>query len=129
MKNITAILFLFIYLLPTNGIIELLKVNMLVKHFYETKREDNSVTFFHFLVMHYVTDDLNDKDNNRDRQLPFKSTETCSSPSTALYIPCKNAQLMTSCTFNPNKKIFFTKKGSFTLPSFHTPVWHPPKYA
>ena len=50
---------------------------MLIQHFYETQKNDNNITFFHFLVMHYITDDLNDKDNNRDQQLPFKSNETC----------------------------------------------------
>ncbi len=126
-KKMSAILFLSVCLLSTNGINELLKVNTLVQHYYETKKEDNTVTFFNFLFMHYIADDFNDKDNSRDDQLPFKSAGTCISNSTALYMPGKNIQLLTSHPFPLNTEDFITKRDSFILPSFHAFVWHPPK--
>lgn len=124
----SAILFLSIYILSAKGINELLKVNRLISHFYETKKENNTVTFFHFLVMHYITDDLNANDNSRDGELPFKSAETFISNSNALYMPGKGFQVLTSHTFPLNTRDFITPKNSFTLPSYQNFIWHPPKH-
>lgn len=126
-KKASAILFLTIYLLSANGINELLKVNVLIQHFYETKKEDSSVTFFHFLFMHYITDDLNDNDNSRDKQLPFKSAEACVANSPVLYMPGKNFQLLPSYAYPLNTRNFVIKKDSFVLPGYHAFIWHPPK--
>lgn len=128
MKKITAILFLSIFLFSTTGFNELLKINVLVRHFHETQKNDSLVTFFHFLVMHYVTDDLNDKDNERDKQLPFKSTETGISND---YLICVSGQNMRFefQFFAINKNNFFPVKNLFISPNYRSFVWHPPKYS
>lgn len=49
---------------------------VLVEHYQETRQSKSAVSFIDFLVMHYVTDDGNMKDNERDSQLPFKSPDS-----------------------------------------------------
>jgi hypothetical protein len=127
-KKITAILFLSIYLFYTTGLHELLKINVLIEHFHETQKNDRALTFYHFLVMHYITDDLNDKDNDRDKQLPFKSTETFISNSTVLYTPDLSIQPLTAQYFTINKTVKLIVRDLFIVTDFNSPVWHPPKY-
>ena len=128
MKKLAAILFLSLYLLYTTGVKELLKINLLVQHFHETKKTDNTVTFFHFLVMHYVTDDLNDKDNDRDKQLPFKSPETSMLNSALIYIPTP-VIFMDFQSFAVNKRDFLAVKDLVLITSYHALVWHPPRHS
>lgn len=125
----TAILFLFIYLFYTTGFSELLKLNALVQHFYETQKNDKAVTFYHFLVMHYITDDLNDKDNDKDKQLPFKATETVIANSTVLYTQYLNMQPLAAQSFTVNKHVKLIVKDLFIDTDFNSIVWHPPKYS
>jgi exosortase/archaeosortase len=125
----TAILLLFIYLFYTTGFNELLKINTLLQHYYETQKNDKALTFYHFLVMHYITDDLNDKDNDRDKQLPFKSLETVISNSTVLYIPYLNIQPLSAQSFTVSKSIKLITKDLFIDTDFKSIVWHPPKYS
>ncbi len=75
-KKITAIFLLSIYLFSATQLYELLKINVLVDHFYETRLNNPDISFFDFLVMHYITDDGNNKDNDRDAQLPYKSHDS-----------------------------------------------------
>jgi hypothetical protein len=127
-KKITAILFLSVYLFSATGFGELFKINILVKHFYETNNTGKRVDFFQFLIMHYVTDDLNNKDNDRDKQLPFKSPETYISNSSSLYTPLQFIQSsLTSQSFTINKADLFVAKDRFVIKDFKTLVWHPPK--
>jgi hypothetical protein len=126
-KKMSAILFLSIYLFYTTGFHELLKVNVVIEHFYETKKIDHTVTFLHFLVMHYITDDFNDKDDCRDKQLPFKSTETYFTNPLVLYTPVQHVQLITTQSFKVNKAELNVTKGCFAITKYKTPVWNPPK--
>lgn len=130
MKKITAILFLSVYLLSATELGELFKINTLVTHFYETNKTGKHVDFLSFLVMHYVTDDLNDKDNDSDKQLPFKSPETYFSNSSFLYTPLQFIQSsLTSQSVTVNKADLFVAKDCFVTKDFKTLVWHPPKNA
>jgi hypothetical protein len=129
-KNVTAILFLFIHLFSATAFGELFKINLLVKHFYETNRTGKQVNFSDFLVMHYVTDDLNNKDNDRDNQLPFTSPETYVLTCTSLYTPLQfipSSLVVQSVSFQ--KADLFVAKDCFVVKDFNFPVWHPPKNA
>ncbi|GAO45496.1 hypothetical protein FPE01S_05_01910 [Flavihumibacter petaseus NBRC 106054] len=50
-----------------------MKLQVLVAHFMEHQQLDRQLGFIDFLSMHYWGTDLNDHDEERDRQLPFKS--------------------------------------------------------
>jgi hypothetical protein len=127
-KKITTIFFLFVYLLNAIELGELFKINTLVQHFYETNNTGKHVDFMSFLVMHYVTDDLNDKDNDRDKQLPFKSPETFFSNSTSLYTPLQFFQSsLVNQSITINKSDLFVAKDCYVIKDFKMVVWHPPK--
>lgn len=51
---------------------ELFKLPDLLTHFTEHQTADKSIDLFDFISMHYVGDDFNDRDQDKDMQLPFK---------------------------------------------------------
>jgi hypothetical protein len=52
-----------------------MKAPTLIRHYLEHKSLDRSVSFVDFLSMHYWGEDLNDDDDEKDMQLPFKKIE------------------------------------------------------
>ncbi|MBO9564454.1 MAG: hypothetical protein J7621_16840 [Niastella sp.] len=70
-KGCLYILF-FILLLNDTSLNQFLKVPALVAHFMEHHRLDERVGFVRFLAMHYGGNDMNDNDDDRDMQLPYK---------------------------------------------------------
>ena len=127
MKKPTAILFLSIYLFYATGFSELLKLNTLIDHFYETQQNDGTITFSQFLLMHYITDDHNDGDDERDRQLPFSSDDTHTSASTTFYFSNQNTQTLIARSFTMRKPAKMIVKDLFIETGFNAIVWHPPK--
>lgn len=60
----------------TTELHQLAKLPILFQHFAEHQQRDNSVSLMQFLAMHYWGDDMNDDDNDRDMQLPFKKIDS-----------------------------------------------------
>lgn len=54
---------------------QLFKLPILFEHFAEHKERNTTVSFVDFLAMHYWGDDLDDNDDDRDMQLPFKKAD------------------------------------------------------
>ncbi|UUC44056.1 hypothetical protein [Flavobacterium cerinum] len=54
---------------------QLFKVPVLFQHFEEHQAHNGSLGFVDFLAMHYWGDDINDSDDDRDMQLPFKKVD------------------------------------------------------
>ena len=91
--------------------------------------EENTNVFIDFIVLHYGKDDSHTKSDHqdRDKQLPFKSHDSC----------CNQFQLLSfispiSCQFNTNiyfiKVSLFTTDKDFFIPSqFSCNIWQPPK--
>ncbi|WP_430402683.1 hypothetical protein [Fluviicola sp.] len=51
---------------------ELFKLPQFLSHFTEHRTADKNISVFDFIFMHYVGNDLNDNDQDKDMQLPFK---------------------------------------------------------
>jgi hypothetical protein len=66
---------LTIVILDTTSLYQVMKAPSLIKHFLEHKSLDQNVSFVDFLSMHYWGEDLNDNDDEKDMQLPFKKIE------------------------------------------------------
>lgn len=77
MRKTVAILFTAIYLFGATEASQLLKIPVLVQHYYEHKAGNSSVTLYAFLQMHYLGNDNDDSDNTRDQSLPFKTMDDC----------------------------------------------------
>jgi len=65
----------FSLLAQTTELHEFVKLPILFEHYSEHQQRDSKLKFFDFLSMHYWGDDLNDDDNSRDMELPFKNLE------------------------------------------------------
>ncbi|RYE18018.1 MAG: hypothetical protein EOP45_14770 [Sphingobacteriaceae bacterium] len=67
-----ALVYLFLPIVLLNGsIYELLKTPVLISH-YLTHRNNDHVSIFQFISMHYLGHDLDDHDDDEDNKLPFK---------------------------------------------------------
>ncbi|MEI6950470.1 hypothetical protein V9K67_25025 [Paraflavisolibacter sp. H34] len=71
-KGCCSILF-FILLCTTTSFNQVFRLPALVSHYCEHHQLDPNVGFLDFLSMHYWGQDLNDNDQDRDNQLPFKN--------------------------------------------------------
>ena len=127
MKKITTIFLLSIYLFSATDLKELLKINALTNHFEETKLIDNSLSFFSFLIMHYITDDGNSKDNSTDAKLPFKSHEVYSLVS-LVSVPNQFISLAINA-FPIIKNDFFVEDDLLIFTNYCALVWHPPQFS
>lgn len=67
---------LFIALVLNNSCFnELCKLPALITHYIEHHRLDNRVGIIEFMAMHYWGEDINDNDQKKDMQLPFKNVD------------------------------------------------------
>ena len=71
MKILTTILFLAIISLTQTPLGQILKIPVLIEHFYKHNKQDG-ISLLEFLDDHYSSDH-NDSDQTEDKQLPFKS--------------------------------------------------------
>jgi hypothetical protein len=72
-KKRAAYLFLAIYLLGATELNQLLKMPLLIEHYMEHKLDNGSLSLLSFMYMHYVGDDGDATDEQKDQNLPFKS--------------------------------------------------------
>jgi hypothetical protein len=64
-----------VFFFSTTGLSQLFKLPVLVNHYLEHRERDNRLDLLDFLSMHYWGQDINDNDQDRDMQLPFKGVE------------------------------------------------------
>jgi len=71
MQRSLAFILLTLQLLTNTELIQVFKIPGLVSHFYQHRRGNPSISFSHFLAMHYGGDDGTTADDETDRKLPF----------------------------------------------------------
>lgn len=75
MKKMFAILFLISYIFSTTEMYQLLKLPILVEHFFEHKEKNPAISVLDFLEIHYAENHLenhpHDDDYEQDQKLPF----------------------------------------------------------
>lgn len=79
MKKVLLYPLLSILLINNISFNQFFKIPVLISHYLEHKQRNKSIDFIDFLSMHYWGKDMNDNDQDRDMQLPFKKTpeQTC----------------------------------------------------
>jgi hypothetical protein len=87
-KRLAGILIISVYMLSFAEVHNLLQIPILVQHFKEHKKEDPSINFWAFIKLHYEGPIVVDDDYDRDRQLPFQSTDCCTVISVAGICEC-----------------------------------------
>jgi hypothetical protein len=126
-RKATAILLILVYSFSAIQLSELLKVSALVAHYYETRQnDDHNIGFLDFLVMHYITDDGNAKDNDRDTDLPFKSNHNIIASTSSTFILERTETLITPPLITGNKELFHYNT-PFISSNFYKIVWNPPR--
>lgn len=70
MKKLISILLLFLYLVSTTELYQLLKIPELVEHYFEHKELNPDMTLTAFLKTHY-NHPVKDGDYGKDQKLPF----------------------------------------------------------
>jgi len=72
-KKRAAYIFLAIYLIGATELHQLLKMPLLLEHYKEHKLDNGNLSLISFIYQHYVGDDGNANDDQKDQNLPFKS--------------------------------------------------------
>jgi hypothetical protein len=75
MKRVWTLIMVLVILTKITELHELGRLPLLFEHFSEHQERNAAVTFTEFLAMHYWGQDLNDDDDSRDRELPFKKAD------------------------------------------------------
>jgi hypothetical protein len=70
MRKKLAILLISLHLLGNTEAGQVFKIPLLLEHYSQHQKENQSLGFIDFFVMHYGGDDGTDTDNDQDQQLP-----------------------------------------------------------
>jgi hypothetical protein len=126
LKKVTAILFFTFYVFSTTEAQQLLKLPVIFQHFQEHKKEDKNISLLRFLAIHYLHGSPKDKDYDRDMQLPFKTSGDCLSSITPAFVSSISEFSIAKPVeiFQKERNIF---QDGFTLSSFLSGIWQPPK--
>jgi hypothetical protein len=75
LQKILFTIFISSFLLSSTELHQFMKLPVLMKHYQVHKKQDNSLSLFDFLMLHYSQDHPIDNDDSDDNQLPFKNFE------------------------------------------------------
>ena len=103
---------------------QLLKFKVFEQHFAEHKKENPKTSILSFVILHYFSGDIKDKDYDKDMQLPFKTTD-CSTAFSAAVTPN-----FVSIEIEPRfveTRTYPALKNTFILSSHSNEIWQPPK--
>jgi hypothetical protein len=124
-KSIT-ILFLSIYLLSATEISQLLKIPALFEHIREHREENNNISLWEFLCIHYGQSNVFDADYNEDMKLPFKTENNTVALTNSAYFPLlSTVSIIVPSEFPVNNSFVVTEQ--FILSSYLSNIWQPPK--
>ena len=70
MRSLLIIVLINVHLFGNTELGQLIKLPQLITHYKKNHKNNPSLNFFQFLVMHYAGDDGTTADDNEDRQLP-----------------------------------------------------------
>lgn len=112
---------LFIYLLSSTEVHELLRLPLLFHHYTEHKEQVADITFWEFLVMHYETDVPHD---DTDTRLPFKASHQ-SPASTVLAVTSQRITLTIPMPFHVKQAVPFDHSAPVT--SYLEEIFQPPR--
>lgn len=96
-----------------------------MEHFVEHREENNHLTLWQFLQMHYANDNIQDEDYAKDMKLPFKSHDHCMASIVNLYMPSQKMVIIKPVLFIENQH--FKIQESFFQSIFLSNIWQPPR--
>jgi hypothetical protein len=126
LKKLIAISFLFVFLSANTELHQLLKLPVLIHHFFEHHKQEPSESFAEFLSEHYITHlDYSDKDNHDHDNLPFKTPDCATAHISLAFV--NHIQFSV-----PRPTAFYDKispiyNGAFYSSAVVSNIWQPPK--
>lgn len=125
LKQLTAILLLWVFVFSSTEFGQLLKLPVLISHYTEHRHQNTQLTFGEFLFMHYAQGNIFDSDFGTDMKLPFKTSGNALHNAPATDIICLAIQLKTP--FFAGQVSHAIRNDSNHLPPCQASVWQPPK--
>lgn len=115
-----------IYIFSATAIAELLKLPLLVEHYYDHQQENSTTSLMAFLTLHYYSENGTDKDTKEDNQLPFKSLSSATTVSfISLMPPAVSVTILKpERAVNPSFSIY---KELFLSSQYLAAIWQPPR--
>jgi hypothetical protein len=104
------------------------KLPFLVEHFIEHKEQNQQLTLWQFLCIHYSQDDNEKSDNEKDMKLPFKSHDNCNGTNIIAFVcnPFAEFQLANRIVYVESEPFLFNQEDPFST-SFLSNIWQPPR--
>lgn len=118
--------FLSAYLLSTTELFQLLKLPILFEHFAEHKELDRDMSFFGYLIHHYVGHEP-DGDWATDMKLPFMQLTDGGNLSASLTPNFVNFHF--SRVVLANVKLFSAYQDNNLVSDYLDTIWQPPKFS
>ena len=106
---------------------QLLKMPLLIEHYFDHQEENKDLTLFQFLNMHYTNPHPVDKNHKKDMELPFKSHSDCSSAISMNFIVSESITLETPETESHRKRCVY--KDQLLIDPLLTKILQPPRHA
>ena len=126
-KKILASILLVSYLFAATGARELLKLPLMVSHFYDHRGEDKQIGVIAFLIMHYSKENGTDEDSKEDTRLPFNSAE-CATTLVLVSSTPPDATEIQPGSHAVDSKNFCMQPGSFLPSQYLASIWQPPRH-
>ncbi len=127
MKKWFSILMLSPYLFSTTELYQFLKVPILIEHFIEHKSQNNTISFFQFIKMHYQNP-VKDADYDKDQKLPFivhsEHMVVVFTITPRLHLDFKSHRLR---LFSKDKIVAYDDL--FLDVDYFNAIWQPPKFS
>lgn len=106
---------------------QLLKMPLLIEHYFDHQVENKDLTLFRFLNMHYTNLHPVDKNHKKDMQLPFKSHSDCSTAFSMNFIVSESITLEMPETESHRKRCVYIDQ--LLIDPLLTKILQPPRHA
>jgi hypothetical protein len=104
---------------------QLLKLPTLVHHFIEHKEQNQELSFWQFLCIHYAKGNVKYADYDKDMKLPFKTSDNFFNQLTFCTVP--SLTISNKPTYQTDKKDEQIPSDEKLISSYLSSIWQPPK--
>lgn len=113
------------YVFSATELSQLLKLPTLVTHYIEHKEQNQELSFWQFLCIHYAKGNVKYADYDKDMKLPFKTSDNFSNQLTF----CATTPLLigNKPSYQPVKKDQQIPTDEKLISSYLSTIWQPPK--
>jgi len=126
LKKIIAISFLFVFLGANSELHQLLRLPVLIHHFFDHQEQEPDETFADFLNEHYSNhQNHSDNDHHDHDNLPFKTTDCATAHVSLAFVNPIQISISRPIVFQD--KISSSYNGAFYSSTIVSNIWQPPK--